>query len=76
VTKRKRLTQKRLNEWINWSLRQLQYRRIDPFLQGWRCAFAIIMAFEGIPADVRKEICESMSKAESVLWKKTRKQDF
>ena len=71
-----KMTKKRLNEWIRWSLAQLEHRRVDPFLQGWRCAFALIMSFDKIPQDVRKEICEAMSIAESVLWKKSRKKAY
>jgi hypothetical protein len=68
-----KMTRKRLNEWISWSMDQLEARRVDPFLQGWRCAYALIMAFDDIPADVRKKICEAVNEAESVLWKRTRK---
>lgn len=71
--KKNGMSQKRLDKWVDWSLRHLQNSRVDPFLQGWNCAFALIMSFEGIPKDVRQEISKATSYAESVLWKKTRK---
>jgi hypothetical protein len=67
------MTKKRLDDWMSWSLDHLNAGRVDPFLQGWRCAFASIMAADGIPNDVRKKICAAMSYAESRMWTRTRK---
>lgn len=66
------IRKKRLNEWVRWSLEQLEGRRVDPFLQGWRCAFAMLMAVEGIPPEVRELMCSNIAYAERKLWKKTR----
>lgn len=67
------MDKKRLDRWVSWSLDHLEDRRVDPFLQGWRCAYAVILAFDEIPPELRTKICAAVSYAESTLWKKTRK---
>lgn len=67
------MTKKSRSEWVKWSYEQLQERRVDPFLQGWRCASALIMAFDGIPQPLRRQIMTALGYAEGKLWKKTRK---
>jgi hypothetical protein len=68
----KKVSKKRLDEWVKWSLFHLESKRVDPFLQGWRCARAILMAVDGIPEDVREEMVRIFNNAESKLWQKTR----
>lgn len=70
---KKAISKKRLNEWVKWSRAHMKNSRVDPFLQGWACAFGVIFETKGIPEEVRREIFSARNYAESLLWSKLRK---